>query len=152
MKKSKTPRSVNKNKLNTKLNIVSIVLAVVVAFFAGFFVNRLYEANQKSRATSIASEFIGHLLEGNSDQAYEISGEGIKESQTSDEFIAAMGSLEANDPQLLDPTVLISEDRVMYIQYIEGLPETSDGRTAGEFYVTLTKEGRHWRVQSANVQ
>ena len=148
MKKRTKSRNVKQNT-----PIVLIVVISTVFFLVGFGTRMLYANIQNSRAESVASEFIDHILEGSSDEAYQLTSSNLQEVQPEDEFIAVMDGLEAEDPQMpIEPTVIRSDNTVIYNQYVTGLPEIEAGDDSGAFNISLIRENREWRVNSVNIE
>ena len=62
-----------------------------------------------------------------------------------------MKDLKADKPSYGKESVLkASNGNVVYIQVVEGLPKTADGRTSGQYNVTLVNQDG-WKVNGATV-
>jgi hypothetical protein len=143
--------SESKKKTNVKV-IVLVVVTAIVFLLIGWFGSSVYASRQDAKAKETAAAFVGNIIAGQPGDSYALTTAGLQENQTQEEFEAAMSNLQSEDPRALDAQILKGDGKVLYIQYIENLPATSTGKTSGEFYITLEKDGRDWKVSNASVQ
>lgn len=135
-------------KLATPLLTIVVVLGLLTI---GYFGRVMYEKQQESNASKVASSFIAAMTSGNTDAAYALTGTKLHE-QPKSLMVAYLGDLKTDQPKLGSPEVFRKGGDVYYSQKVDGLPKTKDGQTDGTFSMLLHKEKAGWRVTSVSVK
>ena len=141
------------NKLTfDKQTIILTAIVALVFLVIGYGMRTFYDSRQNEKAAAAGSEIINNLVAGEIVAAYALTADSLQENQSQEEFVAAMSGLMSEDPRMLEGQTLRGDGKILYQQYVENLPETSTGKTSGDFYITLVKEGNNWRAASISVQ
>jgi hypothetical protein len=117
----------------------------------GWFGHSFYAIQQTNSASKQASSFIADVLDGKSTNAYALSSSELKDKQNQANFVNTFKDEKTDKPVYGKASVMTASDgKVVYIQSVEGLPKTKDGRTLGIFTLTLVNENG-WKVNSASI-
>ncbi len=135
-------------------NKTTMLLAILVAigfFLAGFMLRSAYDKQQETQASAVGDKFLTSLLAGDTASAYNLTDDTLQDAQTEEEFSSILGLLKTESPEKLEASILKGNGRTLYVQYVENLPATADGKTSGEFFITLVKDGKDWKVSTVSV-
>ena len=135
-----------------KSTIILTVVVALVLLMIGYGMRMFYDNRQDDKAAKAGSEIVNNLVTGNLEQAYALTAPGLQENQSQEEFVQAMTGLATEDPIVVEGQILKGDGKILYQQYVENLPETSTGKTSGDFYITLVKDGNSWKAANISVQ
>lgn len=132
--------------------ILGIIIIVIIALpVIGWYANNYQQSRSYEKAASAANEYITQVLSGDVEAAYSSASDSFKENQTQEEFSESFKTLKTEDPLHGEASVLKSkEGNIVYVQMIDGMPETPEGRTSAQFTLTLSGKGG-WKVESVSV-
>jgi len=141
-----------KNLNFNKTSIIAILLVGVLAFAGGLAAANAYGKVQEEQAQRLGSEFVADILAGNTEAAYSVTNDALREDQSEEQFGELVDALKTDSPNPIEGAVLQGNGRTLFVQYVDGLPPAGEGNTAAEFYVGLEKSGMGWKVSSLSVK
>lgn len=134
--------------------IIIIALIVITIFtlpVLGWFGHARVQDRSYDQASAAAEKYIESIITGNLDAAYASSSQEFKDNQPQDVFVESFKTLKSDEPERGYASVLKSkEGRIVYVQMIDGMPKTPEGRTSAQFTITLSNDGG-WKVSSVSV-
>jgi len=152
-KKTTKSKSTKSSVNNLDKSTVILTLLVAVSFLLlGYFGRMVYDSRQNDKAKDVAVQAINDIVAGDTAAAYQMTSGSLQANQSAEEFEAALVGLQSEDPRPLEAQLLKGRGKILVQQYIENLPATSTGKTSGDFYVTMVKDGSSWKIASISVQ
>jgi hypothetical protein len=131
--------------------IGGIIIIGLGLFGIGWYSRPIYDTKQLDSASSQAKTYISDVLNGKPVDAYALTSSGLKDQQSQAKFVEAMKNVTSSKPSYGKVTVLKNQDgSVIYVQAVDGLPKTSNGRTSGLFTIMLVDQGG-WKVNASSI-
>jgi len=131
-----------------------VVGLVAVLLLAGGWGARVGASALASKgAESTGRSEVAALVAGDKTKAYSLASENLKNQETADALVQAVGDVQTTKPAYQDESVQVSGDSAVYVATVDNLPADDSGNTSAIFVVSLSKTGLNsWKVDDVNVQ